>query len=114
MPVHITKRRYLVFRVLSEQVPAGEAVLEAITDSIDTLFGEFGLSRLHFIPIFYDEKKGEGIIRCDHEDVLDLRAAIAFIDQVESKPASIIISGVSGTLKAADARLFSNIPKISE
>ncbi len=107
MPVHLAKRRYLVFQVLSDQIPAGRAVLEAVTDSISTLFGEIGVSRLHFTPILYDEARGEGVIRCDHENVQDLRAAMAFVDHVDSQRASIIVRGVSGTLRAIDAKFFS-------
>ena len=107
MPVHLTRRRYVVFQVLSEQIPDGRTVLEAIRDSIGTLFGEVGVSQVHFTPISYDETKGIGIIRCDHENAQGLRAAIAFVDHIGSRRASILVKGVSGTLKSAGAKFLS-------
>jgi RNase P/RNase MRP subunit POP5 len=93
--------------VFSEQTPPGGAVLEAVRESIGILFGELGVSRIHLTPIFYDEARGEGIMRCNHEAVWNLRVAIAFVDHVGPQRASIIVRGVSGTLRAADAKFLS-------
>jgi len=107
MPVHLTRRRYIVYQVLSVQELGRREILGAVKESVGTLFGELGLSRIRITPIFYDETKREGILRCAHKDLWDLRAALAFIDQIDSKKASILVKGVSGTLKAAKTKFLS-------
>ncbi len=107
MPVRPNRRRYVVYRVLSEQELDRREVLEAVKESVGVLFGEFGLSRIRITPIFYDEAEREGILRCAHKDLWDLRAAMAFVDQIDSKKASILVKGVSGTLKAAKVKFLS-------
>ncbi len=108
MPVRDTRRRYIVFHVLSEQLVHGDEILEAVNESIGMLLGELGLSRLYFKPIFFDEEQGEGILRCDHDDLTDLRAAMSLIDHVGSKNASLIVKGVSGTLRSAKKKFLSH------
>ncbi len=107
MPVHLVRRRYVVFHVLSEYDLSGGEILEAIRESIGILFGELGLSRLHVTPIFFDEKSSKGILRCDHDDVWDLRASMALIGQIGSGKVSISVKAVSGTLNAAKRRFLS-------
>jgi len=107
MPVRPNRRRYAVFRVLSEEVLSGSEVFGAVRESISTLLGEVGSSRVLFTPVFYDERRGEGILRCSNRDLLDLRAAMALIGHIGSKRASIIVKGVSGTLRAAKAKFLS-------
>ena len=101
MPVHLVRRRYVVFHVLSEHDLSGREILEAIRESIGILFGELGLSRIRVTPILFDEKRSEGILRCSHNDVWDLRAAMTLINQIGSEKVSISVKGVSGTLNAA-------------
>lgn len=106
MPVHLVKRRYVVFHVLSEHDLSGREILEAIRESIGILFGELGLSRLRVTPILFDERSSEGILRCNHDDMWDMRAALALIDQIGSEKVSISVKGVSGTLNAAKRRFL--------
>ncbi|MBL7118489.1 ribonuclease P protein component 2 [Candidatus Bathyarchaeota archaeon] len=110
MPVRSTRRRYIVYQVLSEQELGRREILEAVKESVGMLFGELGMSRILITPIFYDETVREGILRCAHKNLWDLRAAIALVDQINSKKASILVKGVSGTIKAAKTKFLSGQP----
>jgi len=107
MPVRKDRRRYIVYKVLSERVLEGREILRTIRDSTRDLFGEVGMGRITIKPIFYDDRRREGVIRCAHTDLWDLRAAMALIDSVGSDRASILVKGVSGTLKTAKKKFLS-------
>ncbi|MDF2955393.1 MAG: RNase P/RNase MRP subunit POP5 [Candidatus Alkanophagales archaeon MCA70_species_2] len=108
------KKRYLVFELLSEgEVERGE-FLKELWGSLYSLFGETGASRCRLwlidfedAGVFDDFKMHTGIVRCAHTRTEDVRAALACITSVGGRKVSIRVKGISGTIKAARRKFFS-------
>ena len=94
------KRRYLALKVVSEQAFNEMALLDAVQDSVLRLFGEYGASKAEIKLIKAIPEKRQLVIRCSLLMLEKVRAAIASTDEVDSKPATVDVVGVSGTLKA--------------
>jgi RNase P/RNase MRP subunit POP5 len=51
--------------------------------------------------VLYDENKRRGMLRCGHQEVDGIKAALSDVREIGGKNGSFIILGVSGTVKAA-------------
>lgn len=94
------RKRYLAFKVVSEQPVSKGDVADAVWNAVLRLFGEYGASQANLALIEYDQEKSWGIIRCSHRAVEMVRASIASVTEINEKPVAIHVLGVSGTLKA--------------
>ena len=94
------KRRYLALNVKSEQTFDEREVLDAVNVSVLRLFGEYGASKADIKLIKGIPEKRQLILRCSHLMLEKVRAAIVSTVEVDGKPASVNVVGVSGTLNA--------------
>lgn len=94
------KKRYLAFKVVSEQPVNKGNVADAVWNAVLQLFGEYGASQTNLALIKYDPEKCGGIIRCSRRAVEMVRASVASVTEINEKPIAIHVLGVSGTLKA--------------
>lgn len=94
------RKRYLAFKVVSEQLVGKGDVADAVWNAVLRLFGEYGASQANLALIEYDQEKSWGIIRCSHKAVEMVRASIASVTEINEKPVAIHVLRVSGTLKA--------------
>jgi ribonuclease P/MRP protein subunit POP5 len=94
------RKRYLAFRVVSEQSVNKRDVTDAVWNAVLRLFGEYGASQINLALIEYDQEKSWGIIHCSRRTVEMVRASIASITEINEKSVAIHVLGVSGTLKA--------------
>jgi len=94
------RKRYLAFKVVSEQPVSKGNVADAVWNAVLQLFGEYGASQANLALIEYDQEKSWGIIRCSHRAVEMVRASIASVTEINEKPVAIHVLRVSGTLKA--------------
>ncbi len=94
------RKRYLAFKVVSEQPVSKGDVADAVWNAVLRLFGEYGASQANLALIEYDQEKSWGIIRCSHRAVEMVRASIASVTEINEKPVAIHVLRVSGTLKA--------------
>lgn len=94
------RKRYLAFKVVSEQLVSKGDVADAVWNAVLRLFGEYGASQANLALIEYDQEKSWGIIRCSHRAVEMVRASIASVTEINEKPVAIHVLRVSGTLKA--------------
>lgn len=85
---------------MSEQLLNEKDVIHAIWSAILKLFGEYGASKINLALIEYDPQKSYAVVRCLHKALEMVKASIASITEINGKPATIHIVGVSGTLKA--------------
>ena len=109
------RRRYIAFQVLSESKINFNDLSNSIWHSILNLLGERGAaeSEIWISKTIYDEEKQIGLIRCSHLSVESVRAALALIERIGDVRIVVKVLGISGTIKAAQAKFFSEI-KISE
>lgn len=98
-------RRYLVFEWISERQIDKWTLLSEIRDSIFSLYGDVGASECNTRLIEHtnaeDTERGRGILRCAHDKVEDVRAALASIRSANEARLSIRVIGISGTIKGA-------------
>jgi len=99
LPTLREKKRYMAFEVMSEQPFARSDLSLEIFNSICSLFGDTGASEINAALLSYDGKYG--IIRCEREKTSDTRAALACIYRVRGSRVSILVLGISGTVKGA-------------
>ncbi len=91
------KKRYMAFEVMSEQTISKSELSEEIFESIISLFGDKGASEINFGLLSFDGRYG--ILRCAREKATDTRAALACINKVRGLCISILVLGISGTVR---------------
>jgi RNase P/RNase MRP subunit POP5 len=101
LPIKIKiKRRYLALKIDSFEKISSKDFINALWEAVLRLFGEYGASKTGMTLIDYDEEKGYAIIRVALKQLEKVRASIASITNVQSKPAAIHVLKVSGTLRS--------------
>lgn len=96
------RRRYLAVRILTRDfIPSESEFRTAIWHQLQDLYGELGVSRIGFWLVFYEQDLGLAIIRCQHDQVRPLRAALATVSNIRSTQLLLFIIGVSGTIQKA-------------
>ena len=101
------KKRYLVFRVISENPVAFSDVKNALMNSIINWMGEKGLSvsNLRVIRNLWDSGRQEGWVTCTPKSVNDVKMALALIHQIGDSKVIFNVVRVSGTIKSAREKL---------
>jgi len=84
-------------------------LLNGLWHSILNFLGEFGASEaeIWIVRNLYDERKQSGMIRCSHRYLEKIRAALSLIERIGDTRVIIKVLGVSGTIKAAKMKYFS-------
>ncbi len=75
-----------------------------IFNSVFSLFGDAGSSEINFGLLSYDGRYG--ILRCAREKTSDTRAALACVNTVRGQRISILVLGMSGTIKGATEKFI--------
>ena len=99
LPTLREKKRYMAFEVMSEQSITRSDLSLEIVNSIYSLFGDTGTCQINAALLSYDGKYG--IVRCEREKTTDTRAALACINRIHGSRVSILVLGISGTVKGA-------------
>jgi ribonuclease P/MRP protein subunit POP5 len=103
------RRRYIAYQVLSEDKFIFQDLSNSIWHSLLNLLGELGAAEadLWIVRDIYDEKRQIGIIRCSHDKVENVRAALALIERIGDTRITVKVLGISGSIKAARLKFFS-------
>lgn len=96
--------RYIVFQLLSNNSVSDKDVVGAVTTSLLRMFGEVGASKTNIWLVEYDANAKTGIVRCSHNAVQEVVAAMTAILKVNEQDAAFIVKGVSGTIKKATGK----------
>lgn len=101
-----SKKRYIVFEVMSETPVTYGEVVAAIKNCMLELLGELSAakSEIWIIQNLYDEKKQTGIIKCKHDATEVVRAFLSLVQFVGETRSTIRILGVTGTIKSAKTK----------
>ncbi len=99
IPTLRDKKRYTAFEVSSERTISRQELLEGISDSMHSLFGDTGCSEIDFRLLSFDGRYG--LIRCAKEKTQETRAALACIYKIRGIRVSVLVLGISGTIKGA-------------
>jgi len=104
LPTLRDKKRYLAFEVTSEQTINRQQLFNEILDSAASLFGDKGISEIN--PKLMDYDGRFGIIRCAREKTQETRATLACINNTRRIRMSILVLGISGTIKGATEKFI--------
>ncbi|MDP2768054.1 MAG: Rpp14/Pop5 family protein [Candidatus Methanoperedens sp.] len=104
LPTLRDKKRYMAFEVTSEQAITRQQLINEILNSIHSLFGDTGCSEINPRLMSFDGRYG--IIRCLREKTQEARAALACINNVKGIRVSILVLGISGTIKGATEKFI--------
>jgi ribonuclease P/MRP protein subunit POP5 len=101
-----SQKRYIVFEIISEQPVLYNDIMSAIWNSLLSFLGELGSSnaKIWFIHNIYDEKSQRGVIKCSHDTVEHVRAAVSLVQIIGETKSIIKIVGVTGTIKSARSK----------
>jgi len=72
----------------------------ALFGSVSRLFGEYGVSKACLVLLSHDAIKNCAVLRCTNIALDMVKASLASITVIGSKPAAVHILGVSGTLRS--------------
>ena len=101
------RRRYLIFRVISNKEVKEEALRSTILTKFREIIGDLGLSQANIKLILYDPKGGYGILRFNHTERDVVLLCLALIRSVNGVKVSIIPWRTTGTIKRAQEILKS-------
>ncbi len=105
------KKRYLIFRVISDQKIEFEELIKAIFSNTINLFGSlrFGKTNFRFLQELYDTKQQIFVLKCLPKDVELVRLSLALIHEIHGKKVCIMSLGVTGTIKSARNKYLTSI-----
>jgi RNase P/RNase MRP subunit POP5 len=98
------RKRYLLVKAISERSLSSEEFERTLLNSVRTLFGEFGLARIHPKLIRFDSNTSEAVIACNHEGASALLAAVGLISGASDASVSVLTIRLSGTIKGLRRR----------
>ena len=102
------RKRYIAYQVISEDKFILQDLINSIWHSLLNLLGELGASQadIWIAKDTWDEKKQIGIIRCSHDNVEQVRAALALIERIGDIRVIVKVLGISGSIKATKMKFF--------
>ncbi len=104
LPTLRDKKRYIAFEIASGQTINRQQLFNEILTSFGSLFGDVGCSETALQLLSFDGKYG--IIRCAREKTRETRAALACINSIRGFRVSILVMGISGTIKGATEKFI--------
>ncbi len=90
------RKRYIAFQLYSERELNEREVIQAITNKIIDLYGEFGYEMFKLIE--FDGKRGIISVKAEGKD--KVKNALTLIDRISDVRVLPIVLGVSGTIKS--------------
>jgi len=98
------RQRYLAVQfVTKDSIPSEEKFRRHLWTQLQNLYGELGVSKIGFWVVIYHPESKATVIRCQHDQVRALRAALATITQIDSTHFILHVVGVSGTIRKVKA-----------
>jgi len=98
------RRRYIGFENLGAKVGRND-VFKALNRSLHHLSGSEPNRKLLKL-VFYDADSQQGLLRCGHKQVNEVKTAIEGEKKIGDKGISFRVLGVSGTIKAAKRKFL--------
>jgi len=104
LPTLREKKRYIAFEINSEKLITRQELVREISNSIISLFGDTGASEIN--PALMSFEGRFGILRCAREKKNETRAGLACINNIHGSRISIMVLGISGTIKSATEKFI--------
>jgi ribonuclease P/MRP protein subunit POP5 len=105
-PTLKSKKRYVMFEVVSDKKFAKEDVKKAVWSVLHENLGNMGLADAEFSFIDFEEKSQKGILRCTNTKLEQVRAALALLSEINLYKAFLYVRTVTGSIKKANSRVI--------
>lgn len=92
-------------QIAGQETIGERAFMDAVWDAVLQLFGEYGASQMNLILMKHSLKPNYAVLRCSHKALDMVKASLASVTQINGKPSTLRVLGVSGTLKALRRQL---------
>ena len=99
-------KRYVVYEIVSDTPVIYGEFVSTVWTTIMEFLGELGGSEtgVWFVHNSYNTEKQIGIVKCRHNNVEKVRAALSLISIVSETKCIVRILGVTGTIKSANTK----------
>lgn len=97
LPTLKERQRYIVYEVISAH--AMQDISDTLLQRLSELLGVFGMADAGILSVSYDMKTQTGILRCNHDQVHRVKAALLMVTHLGRTQVVIRTHGVSGILK---------------
>jgi len=96
------KKRYVLFRVISEEKIEVHQLKEAFFSNMLNMFGETGVAQIkaRFLDKLWDPERQIGILRVNHKEKFKVIVALGLILRIGESRVNVKIYKISGTLKS--------------
>lgn len=107
MPSMKGKKRYLTFKLHSEEPVVYSDMKGAVVNSMLNWMGEegFSASNVRIIRNLWDGRGQQGWLSCSHKAVDDVKMSLALIHQIGDARVIFQVLRVSGTIKSGKKKL---------
>lgn len=105
------KRRYLGVRVRSRGGrPSPAAVHGTVHTALEMLYGQIESARANLKLVWFDESKGELVLRCSLSSVWRVILAASSVSEVNGVPVALDVVTASGSIRKVKERLRAPTP----
>jgi len=96
LPTLKERQRYIAYEVISAH--AVQDISESLLQRLSETLGVFGMAKAGILSISYDTSSQTGILRCNHDQLPTVRAALVMVTHLGRTPVIIKTRGASGIL----------------
>jgi len=100
LPTLKERQRYVVYHITTAH-PMGLDISESLLQRLSDILGVFGMADAGILSVSYDKETQTGLLRCNHDQVARVRAALLMVTHLGRTQVAIRTRGVSGVLKKA-------------
>jgi ribonuclease P/MRP protein subunit POP5 len=102
LPSMKEKKRYVVFRIHSEEKVDFPNMRNAVWNSLENWLGERDLAQanVHIIKNLWDSREQKGFIKCSHRFVDEVKVGLGLIHQIGDSRVIFQTLRVTGTIKS--------------
>ena len=97
LPTLKERQRYVIYHITSAHV-LGTDISEPLLHKLAEILGVFGMADAGVLSISYDTNTQSGILRCNHDQVPRVKAALLMTTHLGRTQVIITVKGVSGVL----------------
>lgn len=102
------KKRYIIFEVLCDRDRELGQVVDAVWDAMLDFLGQEGVAWATpwILGDLFDEKRQRGGVKVNKDEVEEVRAALALVQEIGGEEAALQVLGVTGTMDSAREKYF--------
>jgi len=96
------KKRYIIFRVHSDEPVNFPNMKNAVWNSLENWLGERELAKanIHIVKNLWDGRKQKGFLKCSHKFVDEVKVGLGLIHQIGDSRVIFQSLRVTGTIKS--------------